>query len=287
MANLKGSSFEKQLKDMNFKLFSLGDKKTGDSLTHSHALLVKRDMYFKDFAKHLESQNLYGKFNQLLTESNLNSFLNSRLSNLGLSSRENYISGFNSLLNAFREVNVSVSIGKNYFKNKYSEIKQVTPSYKQTQKRGLPSNTVLRELKEIRYESFIIGKIMLENGFRISEVMKLVTQPSEYVTPLPNGTYKISNLVGKGGKIYHDKLLSPTNFRLISNMENIPSKSAFHRDLKLINENLRAHDFRYQYSKNLYNDNVSLLGDRKALELVSKALNHNRIEISKYYLSRT
>ena len=69
-----------------------------------------------------------------------------------------------------------------------------------------------------------------------------------------------------------------------SNLKNIPSKSAFNRDLKLVNEHLRAHDFRYQYARNLYNENIGRIGVARTLELVSKALHHNRLEISRYYL---
>ena len=78
--------------------------------------------------------------------------------------------------------------------------------------------------------------------------------------------------------------MTHSTMRLVNNINEIPSTSTFHRDLKLVSENLRAHDFRYQYSRNLYNANVSKVGDRKALEIVSKALNHNRLEISKYYV---
>ena len=284
MANLKGSTFDKQQKDMNFKLFALGKNKGADSLTHSEALLIKRDMYFKDFATHLESQNIHGKFNQLINENNLTSFLNDRLSNLGLNTRENYLSGFNSLLNAFKEVNIEVNLRQDYFKNKFEEIKQTTP-VPEHENRGLSHDNVLNDLKEVRHESFVIGKLMLEQGYRISEAMRIVNEPNIYIKSLPNGDYVLSKVVGKGGKIYQDKILSHSTYRLISNLENIPSKSAFNRDLKLVNENLRAHDFRYEYSRNLYNENIGKMGDTKALELVSKALNHNRLEISRYYLS--
>jgi len=102
MSNLKGGTFEKQRRDMNFKLFALGKNKGNDNLTHSEALLAKRDMYFSDFSKYLEGQGLDGKFNLLLNEKNLNGFLEQRLNSLALSTAENYLSGFNSLLSAFK-----------------------------------------------------------------------------------------------------------------------------------------------------------------------------------------
>lgn len=284
MANLKGGTFEKQRRDMNFKLFALGTKKQGDSLTHSQALLTKRDMYFDDFANYLESQGIEDKLNLLLTEENLNGFLEQRLKDLSLSSAENYLSGFNSLLSAFKEVNIAVGVSQNYFKEKFTDIKQSAPKNSNIVKRGLQSNAVLNDLKNIRYESYVLGKLMLTHGYRINEVMKIVHEPQKYIKPLSNGDYKISGVSGKGGKIYHDKILNHRDMQLIKNMANIPSKASFHRDLKQADSNLRAHDFRYSFAKNLFNEKVVEVGYKKALEVVSKALNHNRLGISLYYI---
>ena len=286
MANLKGSTFQKQRRDMNFKLFALGTKKQGDSLTHSEALLTKRDMYFNDFADYMESQGIEDKLNLLLTEENLNGFLEQRLKDLSLSSAENYLSGFNSLLSAFKEVNIAVGVSQNYFKEKFADIKQTAPKNLNIVKRGLQSNTVLNDLKQIRYESYVLGKLMLTHGYRINEAMKIIHEPQRYIKSLSNGNYKISGVSGKGGKIYHDKILNHKDMQLIKNMANIPSKASFHRDLKQIDNQLRAHDFRYSFAKNLFNENVVAVGYKRALELVSKALNHNRSFITEYYLNR-
>jgi hypothetical protein len=284
MANLKGRTFEKQRKDMNFKLFALGTKKEGDSLTHSEALLTKRDMYFNDFSKYLKSQGLDGKFNLLLSEENLNGFLEQRLEGLAISTAENYLSGFNSLLNAFQEVNIQVGVSENYFKDKFNEVKYQTPNSNNNIPRGLQSENVLNDLKNIRYESYVIGKLMLTHGFRINEAMNIVKEPNKYIKSLSNGDYKISGVVGKGGKIYHDKTMSHKDRELIKNMNDIPSKQSFSRDLKRVDDNLRAHDFRYQYAKNLFNEKIGEIGYRGALLEVSKALNHNRESISLLYL---
>jgi len=125
---------------------------------------------------------------------------------------------------------------------------------------------------------------MLTHGYRINEAMKIVHNPQRYLKSLPNGNYRITEVSGKGGKIYHDKIISHKDRELIKNMTRIPSKQTFHRDLKKIDSNLRAYDFRYQFAKNLYNERVSVVGYKGALLEVSKALNHNRIEITKYYL---
>jgi len=150
--------------------------------------------------------------------------------------------------------------------------------------RGLQSSNILGDLKQIRYESFVIGKLMLNHGYRINEAMNIVQNPNKFIKPLSNGDYKMVGVVGKGGKIYHSKTLKHKDYQLIKNMKKIPSKQSFGRDLKKINGNLRAHDFRYQFARNLFEKKVSEVGYKGALLEVSKALNHNRMEITKYYL---
>ena len=142
-------------------------------------------------------------------------------------------------------------------------------------------------MKDIRYESYVLGKLMLTHGYRISEAMKIVQEPDKYIKPRSNGDYKISGVSGKGGKIYHDKILNNRDFQQIKNISYIPSTSTFHRDLKLVDDNLRAHDFRYSFAKNLFNNKIQEVGYKNALEIVSKALNHNRSSITEYYLSRS
>lgn len=284
MSNLKGGTFEKQKRDMNFKLFALGTKKNDDSLTHSEALLTKRDMYFQDFADYLESNGQDGKLNLLLNEINLNGFLDQRLNGLALSTVENYLSGFNSLLRAFRGLNITIGVSENYFKDKFKNIKNLLPKNQTKYSRGLQSENILEKLKQVRYESFVIGRLMLTHGYRISEAMDIVKEPHKYIKALRNGDHKITGVVGKGGKIYHDKIISHKDRELILKMKKIPSKQSFNRDLKQLDTTLRAHDFRYQYAKNLFNEKLNKLGYDRAIEIVSKSLNHNRTEISLYYI---
>jgi len=283
LANLKGQTYEKQIRDMNFKLFALGEKKTGDHLTHSNATLEKRNMYAQDFADFLEANNINGKLNQQLTPENMDLFLQQRLEGLALSTKENYLTGFNSLLKGFNEVNISHSIGENFFQQKWEEIKHSTPQQPK-EPRGIQSEDIIQQLTEIRQESGVIASLMLEQGYRINEAMNIVKSPEKYISPLGNGDYKISGIAGKGGKIYHDKIISRQEFKNISSLQSVPSKATFNRDLKKISPTLRAHDFRYQYARNEFQKEVGRLGYREALEAVSKALNHNRTEISLYYL---
>lgn len=286
MANLKGGTYEKQIRDMNFKLFSLGNQKGSDNLTHSHAMLTKRDMYANDFASYLESQNIEGKLNQLLTENNLNSFLEHRLNGLALSTVENYLSGFNSLLKGFNEVNISHEISENYFKDKWNELKGSISQEIEQSSRGLNSQSTLENLYNQRYSSGVLGQLMYENGYRISEAIEIVKNSDRYISQGNNGNYIIKGIKGKGGKVYQPKILNSQLYTKIKEVEKIPSKATFHNDLKNIDKNLRAHDFRYSFAKNLYEKVVQKLGHKEALIVVSKELNHNRAEITLYYLSK-
>lgn len=277
MSNLKGGTYQKQIRDMNFKLFALGEKKTGDHLTHSNATLEKRNMYAQDFANFLESNNIEGKLNQLLTPENMDLFLQQRLEGLALSTKENYLTGFNSLLKGFNEANISHSVGENYFKNKWEEIKHSTPKQSK-EARGLHSENIIQQLTEIRLESGVIASLMLEQGYRINEAMNIAKNHERYISPLGNGDYKISGIAGKGGKIYLDKIISRKEFKNISSLQSVPSKATFSRDLKKISPTLRAHDFRYEFARNAFKKEIEVSGYKRALEIVSKALNHNRRE---------
>jgi len=283
MANLKGSTYEKQIRDLNFKLFALGEKKTGDHLTHSNATLEKRNMYANDFANFLEANNIEGKLNQLLTPETMNTFLQERLDGLALSTQENYITGFNSLLKGLNEANISHNVGENYFKNKWEEIKHSTPKIPK-EARGIQFPDVVEQLTQIRHESGVLASLMVEHGYRINEALNIANNPQKYISPLGNGDYKISGIAGKGGKIYQDKIITRAEYKNLSSLEKVPSKSTFSRDLKKIAPSLRAHDFRYEFARNTFKKEIEVSGYRRALETVSKALNHHRREISLYYL---
>jgi hypothetical protein len=284
MSNLKGGTYQKNLRDLNFRLFALGEKKGSDKLTHSSAMLEKRNMYMQDFIKHLEDRGIEGKLNLQLTEDNLNSFLEERLQGLALSTQENYLSGFNSLIGALSDNNITHAVPQNYFNEKWHYIRENTPTDNNQSIRGLQSDTIIQELYNIRYESGVLGELMLNNGYRISEALNIANDPYRYITQKANGDYVVSGVIGKGGKLYEDKTVNQEIYQKLIGERNFPSQSAFHRDLKQIDNNLRAHDFRYQYARNLFNEKVSEVGRDKALAIVSKALNHNRSSISLIYL---
>ena len=284
MANLKGSSYSKQLKDLNYRLFAMGTKKGSDNLTHSNAVKIKRDSIVKSFINYLENNNLNGKLNQYLNEKHLNSYLEQRLDNLAVSTQENILTSLNSLLKGLNEVNITHTVPKNFIAGKLSNIKALNKNNINTkQTRGIQSNTI-QKLYAIRYSSGNLGALMLDTGFRISEALKVANNPQKYITLKANGNYVVSGVIGKGGKLYAVKTINQKIYKSLIYQKSCPSHSSFNRDLKQIDLNLRPHDFRYTFARNLFDKSIKEVGYKKALKVVSKALNHNRGEISLLYL---
>ena len=112
MANLKGGTFEKQIKDAFHRLEAFGVGRVGknDHLTHSDKLAEKRMMYLKDIANYFTSQNLEGKLNTLMTKDNLDKFFNDRLENLSIKTQECYYRGISSMLNGMSEQNIYIPL---------------------------------------------------------------------------------------------------------------------------------------------------------------------------------
>jgi polyhydroxyalkanoate synthesis regulator phasin len=110
MANLKGGSYQKQIKDGLYRMGSFGKSRhnSNDHRTHSNKLQEKREMYLKDFAKHLENRNIDTKLNQSLTKENLKSFMCERLNNLSPKTALDYSAGFNSMLKGLKESNITI-----------------------------------------------------------------------------------------------------------------------------------------------------------------------------------
>ncbi|MCT7632068.1 hypothetical protein [Aliarcobacter butzleri] len=128
MANLKGGSFEKQIKDAFHRLEAFGVSRVGksDNLTHSDKLAEKREMYLRDITSFFKSQNLNNKLNTLFTKENLNNFFNSRLENLSSKTQENYLRGFSSMLQGLEQQNITIPLfteDKSFFDDRVKIIK--------------------------------------------------------------------------------------------------------------------------------------------------------------------
>ncbi len=117
MANLKGGSYDKQIKDAFHRLEAFGKGRHGnnDHFTHSDGIATKREMYLKDYREFSEQNRFTEKLNKTMTNENIERFLNQRLDGLKTSTQENYTRGFSSMLEGLKEANITVSVDKAVF----------------------------------------------------------------------------------------------------------------------------------------------------------------------------
>ena len=93
MANLRGGTFEKQIKDAFHRTLRFGEGRhlKNDNFTHSIALAEKREMYLKDFKEYLEQKGITeGKINQYMTKDTIQDFIEQRTINLSPKSALDY-----------------------------------------------------------------------------------------------------------------------------------------------------------------------------------------------------
>ena len=290
MANLKGGSFEKQIKDAFHRTLRFGEGRhmKDDHFTHSLALAEKREIYLRDFKEYLEQKGLTeGKINQYMNQNTIRDFIESRVSHLSPKSALDYTTGFNSLLKGLEQANITIPASpsqndflKDFRKVFREEMKQLeieSGRYIQNVEQKLDA------LREIRYESYIIAKIQHETGFRVNEAMEVAKNFSNYYNSQTN---TLDGVIGKGNHQYAPK---PINYQLakeIQKIEHIPHYNTYNKDLKEVGVN-RSHDFRVTYAKDLLKERIEERKEYKeALKEVSQEINHHRPEMTEYYLKR-
>lgn len=76
MANLRGGSVDKQLKDAFQRLaaFGKGRHNETDHLTQSDSLATKREMYLRDWGNFVKDEGIDDKVNQAMTAENMDHF---------------------------------------------------------------------------------------------------------------------------------------------------------------------------------------------------------------------
>jgi len=291
MANLRGGNFDKQIKDAFYRVQKLGQGRhmQQDNFTHSLALAEKRQMYLRDFKQYLEEQGIKeGKLNTYMTKENVKSFLEARVSNLSPKSALDYTAGFNSLLKGLEQANITIPSNpsqndflkdfREQFRSEMKELKFETNRYINNMQEKL------EQLREIRYESYVIAKVQAETGLRVSEAQEVVKNFDKYFDR-ENST--INGVIGKGNHQYNPKPISSSLVKEIQKVSDIPSKSTYARDLKDIGID-KSHNFRVTYVKDKL---VSKLEQGKeykeSLKEVSKEINHHRSNMTEYYLNRS
>lgn len=286
MANLKGGSFEKQIKDAFHRLeaFGVGRVDKNDNLTHSDKLAEKREMYLKDISDYFTSQNLNDKLNTLLTKDNLDKFFNQRLEDLSTKTQENYLRGFSSMLKGLEQQNIHIPLhyeDKSFFDDKVSLLKDQAETI--IENRYIDNvNDLISNLYEDRAISGLIAQTQYELSIRQSEAFELIKNPSQYIE---NGV--VSNLIGKGNHTYESKEISfELEQKLLNNQKQLISKSTYYEDLKKYN--ISSHDFRFTSARDKFEEKINNgISEKEAKLQISSELNHKREEITDYYLNRT
>ena len=286
MANLKGGSFEKQIKDAFHRLeaFGVGRVDKNDNLTHSDKLAEKREMYLKDISDYFTSQNLNDKLNTLLTKDNLDKFFNQRLEDLSTKTQENYLRGFSSMLKGLEQQNINIPVhleDKDFFDDKVKGIKDQAETI--IENRYIDNvKDVIKNLYEDRTISGLIAQTQYELSIRQAEAFELIKNPNKYIE---NG--RVENLIGKGNHSYDSKEISfELEQKLLNNQEQLISKSTYYEDLKKYN--ISSHDFRFTSARDKFEEKINNgISEKEAKLQISSELNHKREEITDYYLNRT
>jgi len=286
MANLRGGTLDKQIKDAFHRMEKFGVSRHGsnDHATHSVALAEKRIMYLNDFKKFSEQHEINSKLNQAMTVENIDRYLNGRLEGLARSTQEDYVRGFSSMLEGLKESNVTIPIHREYFDAKVSAIKEIIPAQDIQTNRAIENVAqVIKDLYNQRYESGVLADIQNTLGIRVSEAIELLKCPNKYIA---NG--EVTQLVGKGNHVYETKEITPELVAKINLAENIPHENTFRNDLSNITQGeYTPHAFRYTYAEREFHTKVEAgIAYHTALKEVSISLNHAREEMTRYYLLR-
>jgi len=290
MANLRGGTFEKQVRDAFYRTLAFKESRhmKEDNLTHSLGLADKRQMYLRDFKEYLEQKGItQGKINQYMDQETIRDFLEQRTMELSPKTALDYTTGFNSLLKGLEQANITIPANpsNNDFLQDFRETFREEMKQLEIEQGRYIENVEqkIEELKEIRYESYVIAKIQSETGLRVSEAMEVARNFEKYYNPENN---TLEGVIGKGN---HEYALKEISFQLaqeIQKMENIPHYNTYNRDLKEVGIN-RSHDFRVTYAKNLLQHKLEQgTPYKQALREVSQEINHHRPEMTEYYLDR-
>jgi len=287
MANLRGSTHQKQIKSALMKMERFGKSRhnTESKNIHSEAVFKKREQILNEFSRYTQENNLSGKLNTLINNEHISNFLNQKLENLQATTAENYCRSFSAMVDSLRDNNISVSVDKTVFNEKVLEAKNNDNTIVRMNRAVSNPTNVINNLYAKHYHSGVMAETTLELGYRLSEVRELTINLDKY---LDRNTNTITGIVGKGGQTYLPKENIPQ--ALISKIDAIDkhiSKSTYMADLKA--EGITSHQFRFSFCQNFYLDklaNSPELSHNDILKTVSSEMNHHRAEITNYYLKR-
>jgi hypothetical protein len=290
MPNLKGGTFEKQIQKAFHRVLAFNQCRqfNNDNLTHSVAVGEKREMYLRDFKEYLEQKGIReGKLNLLMTEENVREFIQERTDNLSPKAALDYTTGFNSMLKGLEQsrIDIPANPSENDFLKDFRE--EFREEMKEVEiENGRYINNLqekLENLQELRYESYVIGRVQAETGLRVNEAMEVVKNFNKYYNE-QNST--LNGVIGKGNHMYQAKEISNNLALEIQKMEKNISYATYNRDLKAVGID-KSHNFRVTYAKDLLTSKLEQgIEYKEALREVSQEINHHRASMTQYYLNR-
>ncbi len=287
MANLKGGSFEQQIKDIHHRLSAFGEKRLGKDShqTHSSAISKKRNEYSKSFSKFIANQGLSGKLNSFMNNEHIKAFLAQRTDTLGYSTTINYLRGFGSFIEGLKESNVSMEFdNKKVIDDLVKKFKdnEVKPNF-QTNRAIENPQVIIQSIANTHYSLSLVASVQLECGLRVQESYAVVQNFERYYNEV---SQTLEGIIGKGNHMYGVKHLSFSLATAIqANTQALPTLKTYSNVLR--EYGVKSHDFRYTYAKNIYEQKMASGENYKlVLKEVSEQLNHSRCSMTNFYLAR-
>ena len=296
MANLRGGTFQKQVKDAFFRLEKMGNSRHNKYVKGFVSLnrLKQAKVMLNKFSNYLQQERGIntGKINEYMNDKEiLRDFAEKEIfkHDYAPSTVQEYASLFSKVVENLAHNNVSISQeAVSYAKELYQEAKETFKSDQYETGRYVDNlQDKLYSLYNNNFASGVIAEVQATMGLRISEAYEVVRNFDNYYNP-DNST--IEGLIGKANHEYMPKEIPYNLVQKIEAIHNnnapIPSPNAYREDLKEVGIP-KSHDLRITYAKDLY-DSLKDRGysEREALKAVSQELNHNRLEITQYYLAR-
>lgn len=287
MANLKGSTFEKQIRDALIRLDARGTKRIGDArfdgLAHSHAVLEKRKQILENFAQFLYGKGFSEKLNNAMIPKTIAQFLQERTAMMALVTIENYIANFSALIKALRLKNITINenIDYEFFQREKDKLGRPDTNAFQTG-RYMDEDAVQEMLNRLPHRSRVVAIIQYKLCFRASEALLITNNPDKHLLGLT-----ISKVKGKGGQVYPEKTVDTDTANIIRSAKPI-SRSTYYRDQrKALQGKNRPHDLRLSHICDLY-DSLRNAGEphEQSMLKASKASNHHRPSTTGGYQAR-
>ena len=295
MANLRGGTFEKQLKDAFFRLEKIRQSRHNNTVQGFVSLnrLKQAKMMLNKFSNYLQENGVNkGKINEYLNDKEtVKDFIEKEIfkESYAPGTVQEYTSLFSKTIEHLANNNVSISQQAiSYAKELYTQAKETFKADAYETGRYVDNLTdKLSNLYNNNFVSGVIGEVQAGLGLRISEAYEVIKNFDNYYNAENN---TIEGLIGKANHEYMPKSISHDLVEKIEAIHNnnapIPSPSSYREDLKEAGIP-KSHDLRITYAKDLYNK-LKEQGHayKDILKQVSKELNHNRLEITLYYLKR-